>query len=236
MRIWFLSDTHQFHDELKIPEDIDIVIHSGDAADDKQSYVNEQETHKFLDWYSNLPIKNKVFVAGNHDVAIGNRLILPAEIMNKGIIYLEEASTEINGLSIFGSPFTPTFGHGWAFNKDRSKLDKFWARIPEKTDIIVVHGPPYGILDISENRDGLLEHCGDKALLNHVIRVRPIITCFGHIHNYRYHLNSGVLFNQYGLFINASCVEDGKFSYGAASKGKVITLDDNKNIIKVEIL
>lgn len=236
MRIWFISDTHNFHEDLKVPENIDIVIHSGDAANDKQPYLNEQEINKFLDWYGNLPIKNKVFVAGNHDVAIGNRLVLPSDIFSRDIIYLEESLTEINGLSIFGSPFTPTFGHGWAFNKDRGKLDKFWARVSEKTDILISHGPPYGILDVSETKDGIVEHCGDKCLLNHIMRVRPLISCFGHIHNYRYHINSGVLFNSYGLFINASCVEDGKFSFGLTSKGKVITLDENKNIIKVEIL
>ena len=236
MRIWFLSDTHGFHKELKVPEDIDIVIHSGDVSNYRENFLNEPEVLNFIDWYSNLPIKNKVLVAGNHDVSIGNRLVLPDTIAKAGIIYLEGTLTEINGLSIFGSPFTPTFGVGWAFNKDRSKLDKFWSKIPEKTDIIVVHGPPYGILDLTEDRDGLLKHCGDKALLNHIMRVKPIVTCFGHIHNCKYHLNSGVLFNQYGVFINASCVEDGKFSYGATSKGKVITLNENKNIIKVEIL
>ena len=32
MKIWHISDTHTFHGLLDIPENIDMVIHSGDAT------------------------------------------------------------------------------------------------------------------------------------------------------------------------------------------------------------
>jgi hypothetical protein len=46
--------------------------------------------------------------------------------------------------------YTPTFGYGWAFNKDRTKLDRIWRNIiDEDVDIVITHGPPKGILDLS---------------------------------------------------------------------------------------
>ena len=53
--------------------------------------------------------------------------------------------------------------------KDRNKLDRIWRNIiDEDVDIIVTHGPPKGILDLSFDRRGGIERCGDKSLLNRV--------------------------------------------------------------------
>jgi Icc-related predicted phosphoesterase len=59
-------------------------------------------------------------------------------------------------------------------------LDYHFGNIPVGTDIVVTHGPPYGILD--QNLEG--EHCGSRALLKHIQRVKPRLHCFGHIHLY----------------------------------------------------
>ena len=68
--------------------------------------------------------------------------------MNRfNIIYLEnESMYSLMGIKIFGSPYTPTFGHGWSFNKDRTKLERIWRNIiDEGVDIVITHGPPKGI-------------------------------------------------------------------------------------------
>ena len=56
MKIWHVSDTHTYHGLLNVPDDIDIVIHSGDCSKLKNPYNNEPEVRDFIDWYSLLPI------------------------------------------------------------------------------------------------------------------------------------------------------------------------------------
>ena len=140
MRIWHISDTHNYHGLLDIYK-ADIVICSGDISTPREPVVSKIECLNFIEWYSKLPIKYKILVAGNHDIAIERRYITPADIANKGIIYLENSSTIIEGLKIWGSPITPTFGVGWAFNKKREKCNDVWQLIPEDANIVVTHGP-----------------------------------------------------------------------------------------------
>jgi Icc-related predicted phosphoesterase len=61
-----------------------------------------------------------------------------------------------------------------------SKKDAFklWSAIPEDTDVLVTHGPPFGILDQNYNK----EHVGCESLTEHVLRIKPQLHIFGHIH------------------------------------------------------
>jgi predicted phosphodiesterase len=140
MKIWHISDTHTYHGLLKVPEGIDMVIHSGDATNPRDPYASEQEMLNFISWFGSLPIKHKVFVAGNHDLCIERNLVTKIDFMKNGIVYLENDYAEVEGIKIWGSPFTPTFGEGWAFNKKRSALHDVWKHIPDDVDIVVVHG------------------------------------------------------------------------------------------------
>jgi Icc-related predicted phosphoesterase len=90
---------------------------------------------------------------------------------------LEHQLAVVNGIRIFGSPFTPTFGTGWAYNKDRGKLHNVWATVPE-CDVLVTHGPPKGILDLSKENVST----GCSALRKRVIELKPKVHVFGHIH------------------------------------------------------
>ena len=229
IKIWHISDTHGHHDLLTVPEDIDIVIHSGDCSNPRDPFLNEPEVHEFLDWFSSLPIKHKIFVAGNHDTSIEKGLIKPDYILSKGITYLENSYALVLGLKIFGSPLTPTFGFGWAFNKTRPKLDRIWRDLIDlDTDIVVTHGPPKGILDLSFDRDDNLERCGDKSLLNRLLEVKPKLCLFGHIHNCQDIINQGVrkLSNFDTLFSNGSVVTDGKFGR-LSSNGNIFEIPKN---------
>ena len=38
-----MSDTHSLHNQLSVPSDVDIVVHSGDASNWKDPYRNESE-------------------------------------------------------------------------------------------------------------------------------------------------------------------------------------------------
>jgi Icc-related predicted phosphoesterase len=152
-------------------------------------------------------------------------MVTPADFAKAGIIYLENASTTIDGIKFWGSPHTPTFGN-WAFMKKREKINLVWQNIPDDTDILIVHGPPKGILDHSYNREGVYERCGCSALRKHVLnRIKPKLMCFGHIHNSEDIINQGTLIlNQHQtIFSNGSVVEDGKFGK-LSSNGNLFTI------------
>ena len=226
MRIWHISDTHGYHDLLTIPEDIDLVIHSGDCSNPRDPYNNEPEVRNFIHWYKSLPIKYKIYVAGNHDSSIEKGLVKVKDFDDYNIMYLEDDYVHIGGFKIHGSPITPNFGN-WSFMKSRDKLDKHWQRsIEDDVDILVVHGPPKGILDVSEDRDHKLENCGCKALKRHILeRIKPKLMLFGHIHNNDETINAGTLkLSAYDtIFSNGSVVTDGRF-------GK---LSSNGNILEI---
>ena len=213
MKIWHISDTHTYHGLLKVPEDIDMVIHSGDATNPRDPYASEQEMLNFISWFGSLPIKHKVFVAGNHDLCIERNLVTKIDFMKNGIVYLENDYAEVEGLKIWGSPFTPTFGQGWAFNKKRSALHDIWKEIPDDVDIVVVHGPPKGILDLAYHQLNCIEFCGDEALRKRMYLLNPKLCLFGHIHNNEDIINAGTmkLSNHDTIYSNGSVVTDGKF-------------------------
>ena len=223
-RILHLSDTHSNHNQLIIPDNIDIVIHTGDATNHRDPYRNEPEMHKFLDWYSSLNIPNKVFVAGNHDTSIEKGLVTNEYIESLGIRFLLNEAVEISGFKIWGSPYVPSYGN-WAFMKSRAKIGKIWKTIPADADIIATHGPPLGVLDITNRSDNLSEQCGDRSLLNHILSINPKACLFGHVHNTKDIFNAGTkkITQLNTIFSNAACVNDGRWGV-ITSHGNVIEL------------
>ncbi|MGK2861891.1 MAG: metallophosphoesterase family protein [Chitinophagaceae bacterium] len=226
LRIWHISDTHTYHGFLKEPEDIDIAIFSGDCSNPRTPIINEPEVLNFLEWFSKLNASVKIMIAGNHDSSIESRLVTEKIINSYGIDYLENEEIIVNGLKIWGSPFTPTFG-SWSFMRARDKLDKLWKTIPEDTDIVVVHGPPKGILDYSHDYDNYVENCGCSALMKRMLVLKPKLMCFGHIHNNKNIMNAGTmkLSIQDTIFSNGSVVTDGKFGHiDTMSNGNILTI------------
>lgn len=176
-KIVCLSDTHNCNEKIIVP-DGDILIHAGDAT----IRGTEAEVEEFLRWYSALPHKHKIFVAGNHDwlYETNNRFarLLTA---NFNIIYLQDSFIEIEGLKIYGSPWQPRF-FDWAFNLMRgAELAEKWKLIPSDADILITHGPPFGILD-EVPRKYWIENTGCEELRKKVEEIRPKAHIFGHIH------------------------------------------------------
>lgn len=226
LKIWHISDTHGYHDLLAIPKDIDLVIHSGDVSNPRDPLLSIIECTKFLDWYEKLPIKHKILISGNHDIAFERRSINKSDMILRDIIYLENEDTVIEGVKIWGSPITPTFGVGWAFNRKRDKLHDLWASIPEDTNIVISHGPPKGILDHSYNVVGnIYERCGCAALAKRVRLLEPDLCLFGHIHTTEDIINAGTmqLSGYKTIHSNGSVVTDGKFGK-LTSNGNILNL------------
>lgn len=231
MKILFLSDTHGHHNQIQIDADTDMIIHAGDASNSKDLIENVSEMKDFLDWFEKLQVKYKVFVAGNHDRSIESKLInIKKEY--KTITYLEHETLVINGLKIFGSPYTKEFGTNWAFNVKEDVLSDLWDNIEQNTDIIITHSPPKGILDLatkySKDENGVryfekkvYEYCGCIKLKNKILEIKPKYHIFGHIHNNDVNINAGyrIISGHSTIFINGTCVTDNIISKDLTSQG-----------------
>jgi Icc-related predicted phosphoesterase len=202
MRIVCISDTHNCNDQITVPEG-DVLIHSGDAT----IKGTDQEVTDFLRWFSHLPHKKKIFIAGNHDWLFQKEARFARTLVaDSKIIYLQDSSTTVGGLVIYGSPWQPRF-YDWAFNLNRGQeLADKWAMIPDDTDILITHGPPHGILDEVETQFGG-SHEGCEDLRRRVGGLgsngRLKLHLFGHIHcGYGVHDEFGV------KFVNASICDE----------------------------
>ncbi len=174
MQIICISDTHNFHNEVIVPNG-DVLIHAGDAT----SMGSTEEVAAFADWFGNQPHKWKIFVAGNHDWLFQKDKDLAESVIGTyGIIYLRDWGCSIEGINFYGSPWQPEFCN-WAFNlpRDGNEIQQKWQAIPQNTDVLITHGPPFGILDEESGR------CiGDRCLRERVLHIKPALHIFGHIH------------------------------------------------------
>jgi Icc-related predicted phosphoesterase len=200
-----ISDTHCLHRRLILPQ-ADILIVAGDIT-------NKGEIHKLSDfnfWLGSYAFKKVFVVAGNHDFCFAKGF--------KGLLtnatYLEDSSVMFEGLKIYGSPWSPWYhGDVWCFNRRRgSDIEARWKLIPEDADIVITHGPPFGILDKVGN-----ENAGCKDLLNHITRVSPKLHVFGHLHQ-----DGGQVFKtEKTTFVNAAICSH----VGSGSLRKPVVID-----------
>ncbi|MHA2104937.1 MAG: metallophosphatase domain-containing protein [Candidatus Hodarchaeales archaeon] len=173
MKLVFISDTH----DLKIKEPIpdgDVLVHCGDICGEDSPKTIE----RFNEWMGSLPHPHKIVIAGNHEIFF-ERENEHARSLMTNVTYLEDEEVVIDGIKFYGSPWQPWF-YDWAYNLPRGEpLRKKWALIPEDTDVLVTHGPPFSILDKNfwENKQ-----TGCRELLKRVMSIRPKIHAFGHIH------------------------------------------------------
>ena len=174
MKVICISDTHGFHNALTLPKG-DMIIHAGDLTKRGQ----KDQVIDFLNWYTQLDFEFKIFIAGNHDFFFENKNEQEvAALIPKNIIYLNDSGIEINGIKIWGSPVQPWF-HNWAFNRYRgTEIRKHWNMIPRNLDILITHGPPKGILDLTTRNIS----AGCEELLNRIKEAKPKNHIFGHIH------------------------------------------------------
>lgn len=170
-----ISDLHGFYPKL---EGGDLLIVAGDLTG--RDTVGEWQNFGF--WMHKQQYKHKVWIAGNHDGIIERNREFAREFVC-GAHYLQDEAMEINGLKIYGSPWTPEFCN-WHFMKPRGdQIRAVWDKIPEDTDILITHGPPYGILDCPFSIPASKhDRCGCVDLREVVERIKPKLHVFGHIH------------------------------------------------------
>ncbi len=163
-----ISDTHGRHEALGELPDGDVLIHSGDACG---------RFDDFAAWFASQPHEHKVYVPGNHDQEVEDNPLRAQAILGSSVALLIEEEIEINGLRIWGSPWTPQFWY-WSFMYPQTRAEETWAKIPQGIDVLVTHGPPRSVLD--QVRPGL--NAGCPVLNRRVFEVRPKAHVFGHIH------------------------------------------------------
>jgi len=150
------SDTHGKHRKLPLIE-VDIVIHLGDAC----NYGNDSQLRDFLEWFGNYPAKHKIFVAGNHELQWELEPLRFLEMFPKNIIFLENRVLILDGITFVSVPA-------------RMGLHQYpKLKLPEKTDFLLTHAPPKGILD---------NDSGCPILKRFVQKLKPEYHLFGHIH------------------------------------------------------
>jgi len=229
-----ISDTHGAHCRMthSIPEG-DVLIHAGDFT--RRGSI--AEIKEFCEWMTSLPHKYKIVIAGNHELTLdptfdGEENYYKRFYSSKGVddgnegrqiirscngfTYLEDASIQVLGYNVYGSPWQPEFCN-WAFNLSRGpECARAWREIPTDTDILVTHGPSVGHGDLCSS--GLRAGCVD--LLQEVLeRIRPSHHIFGHIHE-----GYGCTKMGDSFFLNASTCT---FSYRPSNPPLVFDLPPN---------
>ena len=205
-RLLILSDTHgeDFSSEDRPRPRVDVALHCGDLTDG--SKLDEFRTS--IEMLKKIDAPLKLVIAGNHDFTmditafeaklaeasqplepetvareygtLGQARQLFDDAKSEGIVLLDEGTHHFvleNGamLKVFASPYTPALG-AWGFPYHPNNGRRF--NIEEDTDIVMTHGPPRGIMDITYGR----ERAGCPDLFTAVARARPRVHCFGHIH------------------------------------------------------
>lgn len=198
MEIICISDTH-----LAAPllHPADLLIHAGDMT----YQGTQKETTQTLEWFRSIrhQFDKIVVVPGNHELGWeADFLARKADFAAIGVDLLYDEAVEYEGLSIWGSPVQPRF-FDWEFNRNRgADIKQHWDKIPLETNILITHGPPFGIGDLTPRG----EHVGCQDLLDKVRSLPNLrLHVFGHIHEGR-----GVTLLNGVSYVNA-CIMDGRY-------------------------
>jgi len=179
MKIIAFADVHFMFHKLNIEKVVsgnyDVIIIAGDLGN--SGYKHEGKIIKdFLEFLN--PRIITLFVSGNHDPFFfedNERTFYDT----KKIKHLVDESYIIDGIKFYGSPWTKVF-YNWSWMKNDEEMKGVADNISDDVDILITHGPPYGILDKTSPYS--IRNCGCPHLLNKVKKIKPMYHIFGHIH------------------------------------------------------
>ncbi|KAF2002635.1 Metallo-dependent phosphatase [Amniculicola lignicola CBS 123094] len=197
VRFLIISDTHGF--ELASHPECDVVLHCGDMTEDG----SPASISGALESLAKIKAELKLCIAGNHEISLDKEYYTSEGGSEKdseksGVTFLNEGTHEFTvesgaSFTLYASPYTPKYGAS-AFQYE-SREDRYnpptitpaWGKnvgnqvstIPEGIDIVMTHGPPQYILD----RTGDGRNAGCEHLRRAIVRTRPRLHCFGHVHS-----------------------------------------------------
>lgn len=177
MKIVAFSDLHGQYskalDKWFSDNPADILCFAGDLQ-----LNHSDDGKKFIEWLSKLPYKHKIITLGNHD---GNyEYILDYASKYDDIHVLINQSITIDDIKFFGSPNSVQF-LDWFFMGSEKQLEEIYSKIPDDTDVLITHTPPFSILDYLDARG-----CqGSLSLFNRVQQLKNLkYHLFAHIHEH----------------------------------------------------
>jgi len=223
-----VSDTHSMR--YDVPPG-DVLLHSGDLS----SWGELPQLEKTLKWLQSLPHRNKIVIAGNHDLCldrswaeggqmakkIGGGISLQSFMAaqklirkSKGIQYLEYETMRFTTISgrdweVYGSPAVPRYVLGAFQYEGHREAEQIHANIPASTEILLTHTPPHGICD--ETKRGANAGCpvlAARLASEDLSRCR--LHVFGHIHE------------AYGADISSPDTDQERVSVNAAMPNAVV--------------
>ena len=221
-----ISDLHGYHPKL---QGGDILIVAGDltAKDKISEYAN------FFRWLKVQDYDRKIIVAGNHDNFImrgwpkteeeGNECKEIKDFLSEisyDFDYLCDSGCQVGELKIWGCPWSLWFKDinplCMAFTGKEHDLANKYKKIPRDTDVLITHGPPYGILDDCSNG-----RVGSTELRSMILSRRRMpklkLHVFGHIHEM-----GGCMFESaLCKFVNASIMNE---NYSPENKPRRVEL------------
>lgn len=195
MKLILVSDTHRMHGQIRIPQG-DVLIHAGDMT----NLGELGELDSVASFFSKQPHKHKIVICGNHERQVSEDTETVKSIFEPyGIKVLHNETIEINGVKFYGEPRTPEFFNwGWMYKRGK-EAEEIWNKVPEDTDVLICHGPPYGYGDLAPRLFGFCgvpsgfenkpHHVGCRQQLKMLQRIKPKLVVCGHIHfSYGIHL------------------------------------------------
>jgi len=214
MKIACLSDLHGHLPDLSALQ-YDLLVIAGDIT------PHIQKLSDCLDWLDNqlrnwLLYKPCIAIAGNHDFIFEQYPQLVQELALPWT-YLCNSSAELDGLKVWGSPYSLPYGR-WAFMANEDRLAEMYKGIPDDTDVIISHGPPYSKGDRVLFSDHYDEHVGSHSLLTKIRNLSPKLVVTGHIHE-----SYGEYTDCFTTIINASLVD---FNYNPVNPIRIIEINN----------
>ncbi|EUC43487.1 hypothetical protein COCMIDRAFT_100669 [Bipolaris oryzae ATCC 44560] len=209
VRFLILSDTHGANLPSSLPP-CDVLFHCGDLTEDgtpesifaaiRNLSKVKAKLRLVIAGNHDISLDKEYWVSqggAESDSEIVQALFNPECGASKhGIIFLSEGIHTLNlpcgaVFKIYASPYTPGCGTSafqYPTGSDRfnpPETTPLWAKnvgtetsiIPENVDIVMTHGPPKYILGETAGDSAGCEH-----LRNAIVRVKPRLHCFGHIH------------------------------------------------------
>lgn len=210
-KIWFFGNTGGRYRDLKVPENIDMAVFTGDIA----NQTGVAAAYDFIEWYKSLKIPYKLFIPGGKDTAFGKQLIDISTYM-KSIIFPDDRLVQARRLKFFGTSKTDyrrfqNQHDSFVISEDKM-LDFVIKHSATKVDILMTNEAPYGILDLKPSlRHGeVFSHHGSEYILDLAVETKPKIHAFSKVSNEKHIANAGLYTHpsQNTLFINCSCTNN----------------------------
>mmetsp|Transcript_27763 Transcript_27763/g.70818 ORF Transcript_27763/g.70818 Transcript_27763/m.70818 type:complete len:322 (-) Transcript_27763:223-1188(-) len=182
-RIVMVSDTHGKHGLLRLPAG-DILLHAGDilsrnACARQNNGISHSKARAalrdFNRWLGTLPYKSKVVIGGNHDATLEALGTEQAQQLLSNAIYLQDSSARVEGLVIYGTPWSNGRSANRAFQSPLPPMPKLADGLAE-SDVLMSHAyddkllsatnPSLYVSGHDHGRHGLLKHTSGRIAVN----------------------------------------------------------------------